>query len=73
MKQDQLRNTNIEKQPAAFVNINHSGTSYSQNAIEHVPAENSITEEAAENLANQVMRNKENENAPNSQFSSTNE
>ena len=57
MKQDQLRESNIEKQPAAFVNINHSGTSYAQNAIEHAPAESSITEEAAENLAKQVMRN----------------
>ncbi|MDF2717650.1 MAG: hypothetical protein K0R28_4575 [Paenibacillus sp.] len=61
MKQDQLSNSNIEKQPVAFTNLNHSGTSYAQNAIEHVPAENSINEEASENLAKQVMQNKDNE------------
>lgn len=61
MKQDQLNNSNIEKQPVAYTNLNHSGTSYAQNAIEHVTAENSINEEAAENLVKQVMQNKDSE------------
>lgn len=61
MKQDQLSNSNIEKQPVAYTNLNHSGTSYAQNAIEHVTAENSINEEAAENLVKQVMQKKEND------------
>lgn len=61
MKQDQLNNSNNknEKQPVAYTNLNHSGTSYAQNAIEHVKAENSINEEAAENLVKQVMQKKE--------------
>lgn len=61
MKQDQPRNSNIEKQPVAFTNLYHSGTSYVQTAIEHVSAENSINEEASENLVKQVMKNKEND------------
>ncbi|MDQ6420467.1 hypothetical protein RB620_13570 [Paenibacillus sp. LHD-117] len=61
MKQDQLSNSNIEKQPVAFTNLNHSGTSYAQNALEHVPAKNSINEEATDNLAKQVLQNKEND------------
>lgn len=61
MKQDQLSNSNNKKQPVAFTNLNHSGTSYAQNAIEHVPAENSINEKASENLVKQVMQNKDNE------------
>jgi hypothetical protein len=61
MKQDQLNNSKNknEKQPVAYTNLNHSGTSYAQNAIEHVTAENSINEEAAENLVKQVMQKKE--------------
>lgn len=59
MKQDQLNNSNNEKQPIAYTNLNHSGTSYAQNAIEHVTPENSINEEAAENLVKQVMQKKE--------------
>lgn len=61
MKQDQLNNSKIEKQPVAFTNLNHSGTSYAQNAIEHVPAVNSINEEASENLVKQVLQNKDND------------
>ena len=58
MKPDQLNNANNEKLPAAFNNLNHSGTSYAQHAIEHVTQEISINEEAAENLVRQVMQHK---------------
>ncbi len=61
VKPDQLNNANNEKLPAAFNNLNHSGTSYAQHAIEHVTEENSINEEAAENLVKQVMQNKDRE------------
>ncbi|MBD2871629.1 hypothetical protein [Paenibacillus arenilitoris] len=57
MKQDQLSNSNKEKQPVAFANLNHSATSYAQNAIEDVSANHSINEEAAENLVKQAMQN----------------
>lgn len=62
MKQDQLRNSKIGKQPVAFTNLNQSATSYAQSAIENVSAENSINEEASENLVKQLMQNKGQDN-----------
>lgn len=62
MKQDQLSNSGMGKQPVAYTNLNHSGTSYAQNAIENVKAEHSMNEEAAENLVRQVMQDKNSEN-----------
>lgn len=58
---DQLNKANNAKQQVAFTNLNHSGTSYVQNAVEHVREENSINEEAAANMVKQIMQNKDNE------------
>ncbi|CAM4246253.1 hypothetical protein L1N85_01970 [Paenibacillus alkaliterrae] len=58
MKPDQLNVSKAEKQPNVFNNLNHTGTSYVQNAIENAQENNSIHDEAAANLVKQVLQNK---------------